>query len=98
MNVNPSSTNIILYCKKHDETVRYYRDRMRLEITFATDWFVEFGLNEMSRLSIADEKHASIKSCLKSAITLSLKVEDIQRIWIESQTNGLEPTPIDRHP
>jgi hypothetical protein len=45
------TTNTILYCKEWEKTVEFYRNQLKLPVLFATDWFVEFGLNEMSRLS-----------------------------------------------
>lgn len=98
MNQNPRTANIILYCKEYEETVRFYKDRMHLPVTFSTDWFVEFCLNKMSRLSVADEKRSSIKSCAGNGMTISLEVEDIQAAWNESKKNGLEPTVIHTHP
>ncbi|MBA3037753.1 MAG: VOC family protein, partial [Desulfobacterium sp.] len=55
------STNIILYCKEWEQTVRFYKDRLLLPVNFSTDWFVEFILTASSRLSIANEKRSSIK-------------------------------------
>jgi hypothetical protein len=42
------SANTILYCKKWQETVVFYRDNLGLPINFASDWFVEFHLGEQS--------------------------------------------------
>lgn len=56
-------TNTILYCKEWDKAVEFYKDQLKLPVIFATDGFVAFGLNAMSRLSIADEKQSSIKGC-----------------------------------
>jgi len=92
------SANIILYCKKWNETVGFYRDYLRLPVNFSTDWFVEFCLNASSRLSIADEKCASIKSCCGKGITLALEVEDIGRAWENVDKSGLNPTEIRKHP
>jgi len=92
------TTNIILYCQKFDETVRFYRHRMRLPVTFATDWFVEFYLNNLSRLSIADEVRASIESAHGNGVTISLEVGNIQAAWKKFEQNGLQPTDIKTHP
>ena len=74
---NLITTNTILYCKKWDATIRFYRDGLQLPVIFATNWFVEFALTASSRLSIADEKHSTIKSCGNEGITIALQVENI---------------------
>lgn len=91
------TTNTILYCKEWEETVEFYRDKLKLPIIFATDWFVEFSLNAMSRLSIADEKRSSIKSCGGKGITLTLEIDDIEASWEQAQKNGLKPTRLKEH-
>lgn len=91
------TVNTILYCKRWRETVRYYRDRLRLPVIFFTDWFVEFALTETSRLSVADERRASIKSSAGDGITISLQVKNIENMWEYAKNAGLEPTEIRRH-
>jgi len=95
---NLISANMILYCKEWDETVRFYRDRIGLPVLLSTDWFVEFGLGPASRLSIADDRHASIKSCASAGITVALQVEDIDSVRTHAKKLGLRPTAIKRHP
>lgn len=90
--------NTILYCSRWDETVRFYRDRLNLPVTFSSDWFVEFSVNDMSRLSIADEKRASVKTAHGKGVTLSWKVDEIDHVWAELRRNGLETTEIRTHP
>ena len=90
--------NTILYCDKWEETVQFYRDHLNLTVNFSTDWFVEFILGTTSRLSIADEKRSSIKSCNKKGITLSLEVENIDNAWEFAEKAGLNPTMIRKHP
>ena len=92
------TTNIILYCRKWAETVHFYRDGLQLPICFSTDWFVEFFLTESSRLSVADEEHASIKGCGGAGITLTLQVSDIDRAWEQAEAAGLRPTSVRVHP
>jgi 2-polyprenyl-6-hydroxyphenyl methylase/3-demethylubiquinone-9 3-methyltransferase len=41
---------------------------------------VEFGLNAMSRLSVANEKRSSIKGCGGKGITLAMEVNDIEAV------------------
>ncbi len=91
------SANTILYCSKWEDTVRFYRKLLKLPVTFSTDWFVEFSLNESNRLSIANEKRASIKTSRGKGITLSWEVDRIERAWADVRKNGLAPTPIQKH-
>ena len=98
MHKNFITTNMILYCKEWGKTVRFYRDRLHLPVNFATDWFVEFRLTAISRLSIADEKRASVKSGGGQGVTLSLEVKDIEAVQEYTQKIGLNPTEIWKHP
>jgi len=59
--------------------------------------FVEFCLSATLRLSIADEKRASIKSCCGKGITLALEVENIDKAWESIDKAGLNPTRIRKH-
>ena len=98
MHKNVITANIILYCKEWDATVRFYRDGLHLPVLFSADWFIEFGLTETSRLSIADEKHASVKSCKNAGITLTLQVQDINAAREFAEKMGLTPTEVKTHP
>lgn len=98
MKKNLITTNTILYCKEWEKTVKFYRDRLKLPILFAADWFVEFGLNAVSRLSIADEKRSSIKGCNGKGITLTMEVNDIEAVRTDMEEIGLKPTRIRKHP
>ena len=91
------TTNTILYCGKFEETVEFYRDHLKLPVNFSTDWFVEFCLSAASRLSIADEKRASIKSCRGKGVTLALEVKNIDKTWEYIDKAGLNPTGIRKH-
>jgi len=88
------STNTILYCKKWQETVAFYRDGIKLLALLSNDWFVEFKLNEMSRLSVADETRASVKSGSGRGITLSLQVADLEQALTDLKEAGIQSTPI----
>ena len=92
------TVNTIFYCRKWEETVRFYRDHLKLTVNFSTDWFVEFCLNTTCRLSIADEKRAIIKSGNGKGITLSLEVENIDNVREFVEKAGLKPTMIKKHP
>lgn len=92
MNINKANT--ILYCKLWQETVAFYKTRLKLPVTFSNDWFVEFQLNETARLSIANEARASIVSGGGKGITVSLKVDDIAATHADLKDAGLNPTDI----
>ena len=94
---SPKNTNTILYCKKWQETVDFYRYRLKLPINFASDWFVEFKLTETAHLSVADERRATIKSCGGAGITLTLQVESINEAWEYLHNNGLTLEPVQEH-
>jgi catechol 2,3-dioxygenase-like lactoylglutathione lyase family enzyme len=93
-----TTANVILYCRQWDQTVCFYRDQLKLPVLFSTDWFVEFRLNSVSRVSIADEKRCSIKSCGGHGVTLALEVEDIAAMRQNMDQIGLKPTSISEHP
>lgn len=92
------ATNTILYCKKWKETVEFYKTKLKLNILTNKGWFVEFRLTDSSYLSIADEAKASIDSNLGKGITLSLKVKNIEKIYLELKTRGANPSSIKDHP
>jgi catechol 2,3-dioxygenase-like lactoylglutathione lyase family enzyme len=88
------AANTILYCKKWEETVAFYRDGLKLLVISSTDWFVEFKLNESARLSVANEARATIKTGEGKGVTISLQVPDIEEIHAELVENGFSPTPV----
>ena len=83
------SANTILYCQRWRETVEFYQNDLKLPITFASDWFVEFQLGGAAHLSVADEKRASIKSSQGAGITLALQVESADETWAYLRQQGL---------
>jgi catechol 2,3-dioxygenase-like lactoylglutathione lyase family enzyme len=91
------TVNTILYCRDWDAMLSFYRDSLNLEVVFFRDWFVEFFLNENARLSIADEKRASIKSSHGKGMTLSINIDDIDSVWNGFEHKGLHPTQIKKH-
>ena len=95
---NLISTNMILYCRNWAATVRFYRDGLGLPVLFSNEWFVEFQLTDSSRLSIADENHASIKSCENTGITIGLQTRNIDAVWTHSEKMRLSPSAIREHP
>jgi len=88
------TSNTILYCRKWQETVAFYRDVLKLDIHFSNDWFVEFSLSSCARLSIANEEKASIKSCEGKGITICLQINDLESIYSCLQESRTNPTPI----
>jgi len=92
--VQLKSSNTILYCKKWQETVAFYRDVLKLDIHFSNDWFVEFSLSSCARLSIANEESASIKSCGGKGITICLQTNDLEKKHSCLQELRINPTPI----
>ena len=92
--VKIKSTNTILYCRNWEATVAFYRSRLKLPVLSSTEWFVEFKLNESSRVSVADEARTSVKSGGGKGITLSLQVDDIEQTRMELMEAGLTPTPV----
>lgn len=96
-NLSFKSVNTILYCQRWSETVAFYRDILKLDINFASDWFIEFRVNEAAFLSVADERRASIKSSVGAGLTITLQVEDIEAGWDYLYNQGLTPGPIKEH-
>ncbi len=92
------AVNLILYCAEWESTVRFYRDGLGLPVNMANDWFVEFLLGPGSRLSVADERHASIKSCGSTGLAVALEVADVDAAWERAAEDGLNPTVIRDHP
>ncbi len=96
-NLSLKSANTILYCKKWPETVAFYQHNLKLPVTFASDWFVEFQLAGAAHLSIANEKRATIKSNQGAGITLTLQVEKADETWQQLQNRGLTLEPVRDH-
>jgi catechol 2,3-dioxygenase-like lactoylglutathione lyase family enzyme len=92
------TANTILYCRNWRATVDFYQNRLGLPVNFASEWFVEFSLTGTARLSIADERRASVKSTGGQGITLALEVEDIRAAHRWAESTGLAPTALRRHP
>ena len=69
-------------------------DWLKLLVLSSNEWFVEFKLNESSRVSVADEARTSVKSGEGKGLTLSLQVDDIEQTRKELMQAGLTPTPV----
>lgn len=88
------TSNTILYCRKWEQTVEFYKNVLDLEVNFSNEWFVEFILNSQARLSIADQKKSSIKSGCGAGITVCLQVDDVEVMHKRLEKVGVHPTPI----
>lgn len=73
-------TNTILYCRRWEATVAFYRDIFKFPLSYQRDWFVEFQVTGESFLSIANEKRATVQSVKGQGITLSWQVGDIENV------------------
>jgi catechol 2,3-dioxygenase-like lactoylglutathione lyase family enzyme len=93
----PLTANTILYCRAWTETVAFYRDRLGFPVTHATDWFVEFAVTTGARLSLADERRATVKSAGGAGITLTFEVADAAATWQALHAAGVNPGPIKDH-
>ncbi len=92
------TVNIILYCKKWCETIEFYKNKLKFEVTDSYDWFTEFKLNEFACLSVANEERASVKSSRGKGLTITMKVDAIEEIHSFLRQAGLNPGPIKEHP
>lgn len=91
------TVNTILYCKRWRETVGFYQHHLQLPVTFASSWFVEFRLADGARLSVADERRASIKSAGGRGITITLRVQCADAAWRALHEAGVDPGPVKEH-
>ncbi len=87
-------TNAILYCNRWEETVRFYRDVIKLPVLVKKGWFIEFQLAGSACLSVADAAHASISSAGGAGITLSWQVENLEAVHDRMVSDGVDVTPI----
>ena len=91
------TVNTILYCQRWKETVAFYQSQLKLPVTMANEWFIEFELNETSRLSVANEARASIKSYGGKGITITMEVDDIYATQSFLNEAGIDPATIKEH-
>lgn len=89
--------NTILYCKKWRQTVGFYKDDLKLPISFETEWFVEFKVSDRACLSVADESKTTINSSQGAGITLTFQTDDIHKAWELLRNKGLAPGSIKEH-
>jgi len=98
MNARFTSGNTILYCRQWRETVAFYRDGLRLPVLFSNDWFVEFSVSGDTRISVANDARAKVKSSGGAGITLSMETDNLDAEWNLLLERGLSPTFIKNHP
>ena len=96
--MNILKANTIIYCRLFEETVHFYQNSLAFPISFSKRWFVEFAVNSHARLSVADAKHATIKSSGGQGLTLSFEVEHIETWFEKLKSRGLNPSDIKTHP
>jgi uncharacterized glyoxalase superfamily protein PhnB len=77
--------------------VEFYKTKLQLKVGFDRGWFIEFILNRSSKLSIANESSASIKSSNGSGITITFEVDDIRQVHAFLLETGLRPLQIKNH-
>ncbi|MDX1514395.1 MAG: VOC family protein [Gammaproteobacteria bacterium] len=92
------TANTILYCARWRECVKFYREGLELAVNFENEWFVEFVLNNATRISIADAARTSIESAGGRGITVTLEVANLEAAHRMVEGRGLVPGPIHRHP
>lgn len=69
--------NTVLYCEHFEQTLAFYDDVLCLPRGFANDWFVEFEVAANVRLSIADQRRATIDSSHGQGLTLTFRIDDV---------------------
>lgn len=73
------AANTIIYCKNWPDSVHFYRDVLKLAISFQKDdWFIEFVVNGAAHLSIADAARCTIPPGSGVGLTLSFFVQDLR--------------------
>lgn len=92
----PKRTNTILYCRRWQETVLFYKEQLGLAVVYANDWFVEFQLTDTSFLSIANAARATVEAVQGQGVTLTWEVAEVKSIQSELAGRGIHTTPIKR--
>ena len=86
--------NTILYCQNWDDTVKFYRDVLKLIVNHKAQWLIEFQVIDITFLSIANAASTSIQSSKGSGITLSFQVENVDAVQRQLSEIGIETGPI----
>jgi catechol 2,3-dioxygenase-like lactoylglutathione lyase family enzyme len=93
-----SALNTILYCRRFNETVRFYAETLALVRGRATDWFVEFKVAPGAFISIADEQRTQVKSAAGGGVTLTLRVADAAVLHGMLIARGVDVPPVESRP
>lgn len=89
------AANTIIYCRHWEQTRHFYRDVLKLDISFQKDeWFIEFSVNGPAHLSIADASCCTIKPGDGVGLTLSFFVQDLRAAQDIFTANGISTTEI----
>ena len=86
--------NTILYCQNWDDTVKFYRDVLKLIVNHKAQWLIEFQVIDNTFLSIANAASTSIQSSKGFGITLSFQVENVDAVQRQLSETGIETGPI----
>jgi len=84
----------ILYSRRWDEMVRFYRDVLGFRIVLQRDWFVEFQVAPEAFVSVADSARASIEPGNGAGLTLSWQVEHLATVRMQLIEAGLSVSEI----
>lgn len=75
------AANTILYCRHWERSRHFYRDVLKLDISFQKDdWFIEFSVNGAAHVSIADAARCTIAPGDGVGLTFSFFVQDLQAV------------------
>lgn len=75
------AANTILYCRHWERSRHFYRDVLKLDISFQKDdWFMEFSVNGAAHVSIADATRCTIAPGDGAGLTFSFFVEDLPAV------------------
>ena len=89
--------SFILRNAKWREAITFYQEGLSLPVNSMNDRFVEFSLNDVIRLTVADEGWATLRFGLSPDATVALEVDDIHAAWTSLREKGLSPGPIQDH-
>jgi uncharacterized glyoxalase superfamily protein PhnB len=82
-----------LYCQNWGDTVKFYRDVLKLSVNHKAKWLVEFQVIDNTFLSIANAASTSIQSSKGSGITLSFQVENVDAVKRRLNEINIETGP-----
>ena len=88
-------TNTILYCVAWKETVDFYKRQVGLDVSYESDWFVEFQVGS-TFLSIANAARATVGESRGHGITLSWEVPDVELARQEMEASSVAVSPVKR--